>query len=534
MKPILIACFAAVLILAAGCAAATPSTGSARAAASSAAAESPAVTEIAAENVSSRPAQDVVQVDTASQAPAANDAPATETTVSIAEGAQSAAESPVEDFVSTARTLTTTMVYAQPAVDTQPLGELKAQSVVVVTQAAGDWYKIIFVDKDHRYGWIQQDTVTFDIATSLTRRATTATATTEVSPTVPATTIETPAATENASASTISVGLPATAQASTTSQSSSSGSGLTGRLVFQDSPGGMIYVYDLESQTLRTLTGGFDPALSPDGNTVAFTRQGGQQGLYLIDINDCSGAGCAAGVNERLIYSGSESLRAPDWSPDGQYVLFSRVSGHTYCRQVGPRCVPDRPGLEDYPLVTMDQRGLSRVDYDGNSYRDIPAMLTANAPDWTEAGIVYQSQDGIQSTADTPEDVNQLVKGGFEYRYQDPAWQPGGARIVFQSKEGSHSEIFSVNGDGSGLVALTRPTNVMADELPQNVSPAWSPDGRSIVFLSNRDDAGSAGAWRLWVMDANGSNQRLLDPDVLGQISFRYDNNADQMVDWGL
>ena len=35
-------------------------------------------------------------------------------------------------------------------------------------------------------------------------------------------------------------------------------------------------------------------------------------------------------------------------------------------------------------------------------------------------------------------------------------------------------------------------------------------------------------------MDANGSNQRLLDPDLLGQISFRYDNNADQMVDWGL
>ncbi|MDH4136390.1 MAG: hypothetical protein OEW09_06700, partial [Anaerolineae bacterium] len=35
--------------------------------------------------------------------------------------------------------------------------------------------------------------------------------------------------------------------------------------------------------------------------------------------------------------------------------------------------------------------------------------------------------------------------------------------------------------------------------------PAWSPDGRSIALLSDRD-----GAWAIWVMNADGSNQRKL------------------------
>ncbi|MEZ4770081.1 MAG: hypothetical protein R2844_16825 [Caldilineales bacterium] len=526
MKPILITLLAVVLVMAAGCAAAAPA----------------AVTDGAGGQITAGEPVAFSEALSGSPAPAESDSPSTtpdkadadavlpETgTVAASAAATHTAGSQGDDAIRTATIVAAAAVYAEPDSRADVLGELQAGRMVVVTQTDGQWMKILYVGKNHRYGWIQGDVATFDIAASLTKA--TATATVEVSPTATAV-AETPAASENASASTASVGLPAAAQASTTSQRASSGSGLTGRLVFQDVPGGMIYVYDLESQTLRTLTGGFDPALSPDGKTVAFTRQGGEQGLYLIDINDCQNDGCDAGVNERLIYSGSEELRAPDWSPDGQYIVFSRVSGHTYCRQVGPLCVPDRPGLEDFPLITMDKRGLSRVDYDGNNYRDIVALETANAPDWTDAGIVYESKDGIQITADAPEADNSLLLGGWEYRYEDPAWQPGGGRIVFQSKEGSHAEIYAVNADGSGLTPLTRPLNGLADELPQNVSPAWSPDGRSIVFLSNRDENNSAGQWRLWVMDADGGNQRLLDPEVLGQISFRYDNHADQMADW--
>lgn len=43
----------------------------------------------------------------------------------------------------------------------------------------------------------------------------------------------------------------------------------------------------------------------------------------------------------------------------------------------------------------------------------------------------------------------------------------------------------------------------------ENVNPHWSPDGNKIIFTSNRD-----GNWHLWVMNADGSNQKRLTNNV--------------------
>ena len=296
--------------------------------------------------------------------------------------------------------------------------------------------------------------------------------------------------------------------------------GLAGKLVFQANNGGTIYVYDLAAGTLAPLTGGFDPAISPDGKTVAFTRLAGEDGLYLIDID---------GRNERRIYRAGEPLRSPAWSPDGRYLTFVRVAGDYKCRDVGfGICLPNNPFLGDFPLDRRPEWGLSRVDTDGQQFRDLAALTSAQAPDWSADGIVYQANNGIEITADQPDATTRSVVAAPYY--QDPNWQPGGNRIVFQSREGSHWEIFVVNTDGTGLAALTRPVTTLVDELPSNVAPVWSPDGRWIVYLSNRDAGNSAGDWRLWVMDADGGNQHPLPVDV--PIEYSYVN--EQVVSWGV
>ncbi len=297
--------------------------------------------------------------------------------------------------------------------------------------------------------------------------------------------------------------------------------GLTGTLAIQTEWGGDIYLYDLTSGALRHLTGGFDPAISPDGTQVAFTRSGGEHGLYLIGVD---------GSNERRIFSGRELLFSPKWSPDGRYLVFERGDEVIECLQFGPRCLPSSNPPIGARLTTERQQQLARVDVNGNNYRDVPSLPRAHAPDWQAGGIVYHSPAGIQKTQDHPDARSELVFFNIRKQYElDPDWQPNGNRIVFQRREASHWQIFAVNADGSDLRGLTRPEFTLVDELPSSVAPAWSPDGRHIVFLSNRTAAHSTGPWRVWVMDADGSNQRPLPIDL----PITYTFVGEQMVDWG-
>jgi len=49
---------------------------------------------------------------------------------------------------------------------------------------------------------------------------------------------------------------------------------LTGKLAFEDGPGGTLYVYDLQSRSLWPIAQeGYDPAISPDGTKVALMAQ---------------------------------------------------------------------------------------------------------------------------------------------------------------------------------------------------------------------------------------------------------------------
>jgi Tol biopolymer transport system component len=313
-----------------------------------------------------------------------------------------------------------------------------------------------------------------------------------------------------------------THQTTTQQPATASVTGLTGKLAIQTAWGGDIYIYNLMTGELRLLTGGFDPAISPDGTQVAFTRVGGEHGLYLINID---------GTNERKIFSERTQFFAPKWSPDGRYIVFERGDEILNCTLRNPDDIASACLVDLEPKnATEAQQKLARVDLNGENYQDIPVLPRARVPDWNRAGIVYQSPSGIQVTQDQAGAETKLVFFNIRKQYElDPDWQPNGGRIIFQRRENDHWEIYSVAPDGSGLRALTFPSFTLVTKLPSNVAPAWSPDGQHIVYLSNRQPNQSAGDWGVWVMNADGSNQRRLDITL----PFTYTYVAEQMLDWG-
>ena len=81
---------------------------------------------------------------------------------------------------------------------------------------------------------------------------------------------------------------------------------------------------------------------------------------------------------------------------------------------------------------------------------------------------------------------------------QSPSWSPDGRHIAFVSdRDGDYnSEIYVIDSDGSNLRRLT--------DLDSQL-PSWSPDGRHIAFFSSED---------IYVMDSDGSNLRRLTKDI--------------------
>jgi uncharacterized protein YgiM (DUF1202 family) len=330
------------------------------------------------------------------------------------------------------------------------------------------------------------------------------------------------------------------------------GSGKT--IVFQESSGGWIYVISSNGSGLRKLTTGMDPALSPDGSMVAFTRwsssgDGSTGSLWVINVD---------GSGERRISGSLRQPKSPTWSPDGTQIAVNQQHGGT----VESEAVPVALYPPTYPVVLYDctwtiqtpegpqeMRGpcynlaadpwwsLRVVNVGDGASRDLPSDVHTFSPTWNPANdwqVLYKGATGLQSM-DVKRDANWAVTTDTSDR--SPVFSPDGTKVALAYQQHDHLEIHTMNPDGSGRVRLTETPLSVAVEAQlkgrsahqwNNASPAWSPDGKQIAFVTDR-----TGKWEIWVMNADGSSQRpLFSASALKGINLQYDKVDERVISW--
>jgi Tol biopolymer transport system component len=341
----------------------------------------------------------------------------------------------------------------------------------------------------------------------------------------------------------------------------------TGRLVFQTHSGGDIYIINADGTGLRRITNGIDPQLSPDGTKITFTRWEPRYELFTINVD---------GSNEQAWTHGWREMKSPTWSADGSKITFSYQSGgrlegerkrvnltEAYLKGDTPRIPPE---AIDFERVTLDGQEylyyylpadahwyLKQIDLNTKQLIDLITERHSYGPSGHPSQphqVIYKGNTGI-AIHDAEASADQPITN--DHRDHTPVISPDGSKIAVSYWQDGHWEVHTMNIDGSNRQRLTKtPITAIADKTrliseevmgkqrfvaPANdlqwnhAAPTWSPDGSKIAFVTDRghDD----GSWEIWIMNADGSDQRPMFPGgTLDGITLNYAGVDERMLSW--
>jgi TolB protein len=239
----------------------------------------------------------------------------------------------------------------------------------------------------------------------------------------------------------------------------------------------------------------------------------GNKEVYMMDYD---------GVGPTGLTSNQSINLSPAWSPDSRSIAFTSYAGrgYPYLYRLFPferrpqQLLAGHLGINTSPAWSPDGRLLAlTLSKDGNPEIYVLTVATGalrrlttwsgidTEPTWSPTGreIAF-----ISDRSGTPQlyvmdaegaNVRKLTHAGFNTQ---PRWSPKGDAIAFTAREGLF-DIWAVNPDGGNLRRLTVGPG-------DNQSASWAPNGRHVVFQSNR----MGNRFQLFTMLADGSEQQQL------------------------
>lgn len=226
-------------------------------------------------------------------------------------------------------------------------------------------------------------------------------------------------------------------------------------------------------------------------------------------------------------------VMSPDWSPDGQRLIFTcYAKGNPdlwWTDLYGGRegVISARPGINasarysprgDVIALSLSFKGIPNIFIITPQGNIIKRLTTGRgndiSPTWSPDGstIAYVSdQAGTPQIYTVPVDGATPIPNAsvsrpkvgrltFGSNYNtDPDWSPRGDVLTFTARINGRFQVCTVRADGTDFRVLTNEG--------ANQDPVWSPDGRMIAFSSNR-----TGKRLIYIMDALGEIQVPVSP----------------------